>query len=185
MSHRNAGERPDTKGVLGRLKGFQRDTVEYAFERLYRAPHSTRRFLVADEVGLGKTLVARGVIAKAIDHLWDGAHKVGQIDIVYICSNAQIARQNVRRLQVGNSEFDRADRLTLLPRAIRHLRGKRVNFLALTPGTSFDLKSSMGRRDERVLLYHLVQRVWAGSTYRPQEPFPRICEEQGSLPFGN
>ena len=171
MSHRDAGERPDTKAVLSRLKGFQRDTVEYAFERLYRDPHSTRRFLVADEVGLGKTLVARGVIAKAIDHLWDGAHKVGQIDIVYICSNAQIARQNVRRLQVGNSEFDRADRLTLLPRAIRHLRGKRVNFLALTPGTSFDLKSSMGRRDERVLLYHLVQRVWPDRRTGPRNLF--------------
>ena len=171
MSHRDAGERPDTKAVLSRLKGFQRDTVEYAFERLYRDPHSTRRFLVADEVGLGKTLVARGVIAKAIDHLWEGAHKVGQIDIVYICSNAQIARQNVRRLQVGNSEFDRADRLTLLPRAIRHLRGKRVNFLALTPGTSFDLKSSMGRRDERVLLYHLVQRVWPDRRTGPRNLF--------------
>ena len=171
MSHREADERPDTKAVLGRLKGFQRDTVEYAFERLYRDPDSTRRFLVADEVGLGKTLVARGVIAKAIDHLWEGVHKVEQIDIVYICSNAQIARQNVRRLQVGNSEFVRADRLTLLPRAIRHLRGKRVNYLALTPGTSFDLKSSMGRRDERVLLYHLVQRVWPDRHSGPRNLF--------------
>ena len=76
MSRREAGERPDTNAVLDGLKGFQRDTVEYTFERLYQAPDSTRRFLVADEVGLGKTLVARGVIAKAIDHLWDGAHKV-------------------------------------------------------------------------------------------------------------
>ncbi len=171
MSHREAGEHPDTKAVLGRLKGFQRDTVEYAFERLYRDPDSTRRFLVADEVGLGKTLVARGVIAKAIDHLWDGAHKVEQIDIVYICSNAQIARQNVRRLQVGNRQFDRADRLTLLPQVIRHLRGKRVNYLALTPGTSFDLKSSMGRRDERVLLYHMVQRIWPDQRTGPRNLF--------------
>ena len=61
--------RPDTGAVLGRLKGFQRNTVEYAFNRLYCAEDSTRRFLVADEVGLGKTLVARGVIAKTIDRL--------------------------------------------------------------------------------------------------------------------
>ena len=52
----------------------------------------TRRFLVADEVGLGKTLVARGVIAKTIDHLWE---TVDRIDVVYICSNGQIARQNL------------------------------------------------------------------------------------------
>ena len=72
MSPRDPGDRPDTSAVLEGLKGFQRDTVDYAFERLYKAPDSTRRFLVADEVGLGKTLVARGVIARAIDYLWDG-----------------------------------------------------------------------------------------------------------------
>ena len=160
MSARKAGERPDTKAVLAGLKGFQRDTVEYAFERLYRAEDSTRRFLVADEVGLGKTLVARGLIAKAIDHLWDGDQEVEQIDIVYICSNAQIARQNVRRLQIGSGRFVRAGRLGLLPQEIYDLKANRVNYLALTPGTSFDLRSSMGIAQERVVLYHLLQRVW-------------------------
>ena len=160
MNSPRAGERPDTHAVLNVLKGFQRDTVEYAFERLYEAPDSTRRFLVADEVGLGKTLVARGLIAKALDHLWDGPNRVEQIDIVYICSNAQIARQNVRRLQIGSGRFVRAARLGLLPQEIHGLKGNRVNYLALTPGTSFDLRSSMGRREERVLLYHLLQRVW-------------------------
>ena len=167
MSPRRTGERPDTNAVLDGLKGFQRDTVEYAFERLYRAEDSTRRFLVADEVGLGKTLVARGVIAKALDHLWEGDHRVEQIDIVYICSNAQIARQNVRRLQIGSGRFVRAARLGLLPQEIHGLKENRVNYLALTPGTSFDLKSSMGRREERVLLYHLLQRVWPDSRKGP------------------
>ena len=161
MSPRESdGERPDTDAVLDGLKEFQRDTVEYAFERLYRAPDSTRRFLVADEVGLGKTLVARGVIAKALEHLWDGPNRVKQIDILYICSNAQIARQNVRRLQIGSGRFVRAARLGLLPQEIHGLKANRVNFLALTPGTSFDLKSSMGIAQERVVLYHLLQRVW-------------------------
>ena len=171
MNSREAGQRPDTNAVLGGLKGFQRDTVEYAFERLYKAPDSTRRFLVADEVGLGKTLVARGVVAKAIDHLWEGAHTVDRIDVVYICSNAQIARQNVRRLQIGDSRFVRVDRLTLLPQEIQGLKANRVNYLALTPGTSFDLRSSMGRRDERVLLYHMVQRVWPDRRTGPKNLF--------------
>ena len=165
------GERPDANVVLQGLKGFQRDTVEYAFHRLYRAPDSTRRFLVADEVGLGKTLVARGVIAKALDHLWDGPHRVEQIDIVYICSNAQIARQNIRRLRIGESKFWRADRLTLLPQEIHDLKANRINFLALTPGTSFNLRSSMGRWDERVLLYHLVQQVWPDPHMGPKNLF--------------
>jgi len=171
MNHRQADGRPNTDAALNHLKEFQRNTVNYAFERLYRAPDSTRRFLVADEVGLGKTLVARGVIAKAIAHLWDGAHRVERIDIVYICSNAQIAQQNIRRLQIGNSEFVRADRLTLLPREIRRLRGNRLNYLALTPGTSFDLRSSLGRRDERVLLYHLLQRFWPDERAGPKNLF--------------
>ena len=51
---------------LGLLKDFQRRTVRHAFHRLYKAKNSSRRFLVADEVGLGKTLVARGIAAKCI-----------------------------------------------------------------------------------------------------------------------
>ncbi|MDP2389036.1 MAG: hypothetical protein Q8N52_01815, partial [Acidobacteriota bacterium] len=42
------------------------------------------RWLLADEVGLGKTMVARGVIARMIEHLWDMTER---IDVLYICSN--------------------------------------------------------------------------------------------------
>lgn len=73
--------RPDTEGVLEALKPFQRDTVDYVFRRMYLDADTTRRFLVADEVGLGKTMVARGVIARAIDHL---EQQVRRVDIVYI-----------------------------------------------------------------------------------------------------
>ena len=48
--------------ALAGLKDFQRTTVDYVFKRLY-GDVSTSRFLIADEVGLGKTLVARGIIA--------------------------------------------------------------------------------------------------------------------------
>ena len=62
--------------VLGSLKDFQLRTAEFAFEKLFLNPSSPRRFLVADEVGLGKTLVARGVVAKAIDHLWGRVKRI-------------------------------------------------------------------------------------------------------------
>lgn len=181
MSPQRTGERPDPTAVLGGLKGFQRDTVEYAFDRLYTASDSTRRFLVADEVGLGKTLVARGVIAKAIDHLWDGDHRVEQIDIVYICSNAQIARQNVRRLQIGDGRFVRAGRLGLLPRELHDLKANRVNYLALTPGTSFNLRSSMGTAEERVVLYHLLQRVWPDQRKGPMNVLQGYVRNTGNF----
>lgn len=158
MSGPQQAQRPDVEAVLARLKGFQRATVEHAFHRLYLAEDSTRRFLVADEVGLGKTLVARGILAKAIEHQWE---EIERIDVVYICSNTQIARQNANRLRMGaDGAFIPADRLTLLPTKVRDLRGNKVNYLAFTPGTSFDMKSSLGKWEERVVLYWLLQGVW-------------------------
>ena len=73
--------------ALTALKGFQLDTVDYVVKQLY--DEGQRRFLVADEVGLGKTLVARGIVANAIERLEDRG--VRRIDIVYICSNQEIA----------------------------------------------------------------------------------------------
>jgi hypothetical protein len=78
------------------LKDFQVDTVDYVLRRLYDDPDITDRFLVADEVGMGKTLVARGVIEGAIERLQcDGT--VDRIDIIYICSNADRCLTEARR----------------------------------------------------------------------------------------
>ena len=150
--------RIDVDAVLASLKDFQRQTVEHVFGRMYTDPEPTHRFLVADEVGLGKTLVARGVIARTIDHLWD---RVGRMDVVYICSNGDIARQNVNRLNVTRQqEFALASRLTMLPVMLHNLKGRRLNFVSFTPGTSFELKTSLGRSSERALLYHLLDATW-------------------------
>jgi len=149
----------DTDQVLAGLKDFQRATVEHVFDRLFDAPDSTRRFLVADEVGLGKTMVARGVVAKAIDRLnRDG---VDRVDIVYICSNGDIAAQNVRKLDVTGTGAARASRLTLLAKQVRDLRDQSLNLVALTPGTSFEQSGGAGRVDERVLLYWLLREAWS------------------------
>lgn len=154
-----ADGRPNLQEALGGLKDFQRATVEYVFRRMYVDQPSQRRFLVADEVGLGKTLVARGVIAKAIDHLWE---TVDRIDVVYICSNADIARQNINRLrQPGASEFTLASRLTMLPVQVQDLKHSRLNLVSLTPGTSFDPKSKLGSWTERALLYLLLRDAWS------------------------
>ena len=52
---------------LSKLKLFQRHTVEHVCRRFFDDVPAARRFLVADETGLGKSMVARGVIAKTID----------------------------------------------------------------------------------------------------------------------
>lgn len=170
--------RPDPEPVFAGLKDFQRRTVEYAFERLYGAEEPTRRFLVADEVGLGKTLVARGVIAKVVDRLWEERGPGERIDIVYICSNREIAAQNVNRLRLeSDAAFAEPTRMTLLPLTLGTLQSRRLNFISLTPGTSFDPQSSMGVIEERALLHLLLEGEWdlsgapprnllAGSAYR-------------------
>ena len=148
--------KPDTQSILAGLKPFQRDTVEYVFHRLYESPGS-HRFLVADEVGLGKTLVAKGLIAKTIDHLWED---IDRIDVVYICSNADIARQNINRLNITDrKDFAHAKRITLLPRYLHSLDSK-LNFVSFTPGTSFHLKSSLGIWEERALIYWMLRLHW-------------------------
>lgn len=145
------------EAALAPLKAFQRRTVDYVFDRLYGdAP--VRQFLVADEVGLGKTMVARGVIARTIEHLWASTKR---IDILYICSNQAIAAQNLNRLNVlGRRELTLPTRMTLVPlqlRGQRPLDANRVNFISLTPGTTFDLRSATGVVEERALLCHLLR----------------------------
>ena len=154
--------RPPIEDILKPLKPFQRRTVDHAFRRLFEDADSTSRFLVADEVGLGKTLVARGIIARAIDHLWND---VERIDIVYICSNASIARANLPKLQVGGAterSFALATRLTMLAAELARRDGEpgfmdnKLNFVSFTPRTSFEMGHSGGQRRERELLFHLL-----------------------------
>lgn len=149
----------DPTPVLRGLKDFQRATADYVFERLYDRDDPSTRFLVADEVGLGKTLVARGVIAKTIQHLEQEGTK--RIDILYVCSNAEIARQNVRRLNVtGQDDFVLAERITMLPARAKELSRHHINFVSFTPGTSFDLKGGQGNWQERAMLRLMLEKAW-------------------------
>ena len=154
--------RPDVETILKPLKPFQRRTVEHAFHRLFVAKDSTARFLVADEVGLGKTLVARGVIARTVEFLWDD---VERIDVVYICSNSSIARANLPKLKIGDADqrsFALATRLTMLatqfasPDGQSDLAGNKLNFVSFTPGTSFNMGHAAGQARERQVLFHLL-----------------------------
>ena len=150
--------RIDVDRVMRGLKDFQRASADYVFRRMYLDENPAKRFLLADEVGLGKTLVARGVLARAIEHLKD---KSDRVDVLYICSNLAIARQNITRLNVTDEEdFSLASRITLLPTIVKNLKGRRLNFITFTPGTSFRLSSSLGKADERALLHRILKEVW-------------------------
>jgi hypothetical protein len=147
----------DATEALAPLRDFQRRTVDHVFTRLFEDPDPVYQFLVADEVGLGKTMVARGVVAKTIARLWD---TVDRIDVLYICSNQAIARQNLSRLNVlPQSAVALPTRITLLPLQMQGatgLSGNKVNFISLTPGTTFELKSSTGIAQERALIVRML-----------------------------
>ncbi|MBK5966657.1 DEAD/DEAH box helicase [Thiocystis minor] len=151
-------KRFEAAAALAPLKTFQRRTVDYVFDRLYGDQDPVRQFLVADEVGLGKTMVARGVIARTIETLWETTDR---IDILYICSNQAIAAQNINRLNVLNRrELALPTRMTLIPLQVRgdqSLDANRVNFISLTPGTTFDLRSTTGVTQERALLLRMLE----------------------------
>jgi hypothetical protein len=163
---------PNVSNIMAQLKDFQRKTVRYAFKQMFEIKNPTRRFLIADEVGLGKTLVARGLIAKAIDHFKnDIKNGIRRYDIIYICSNTEIAKQNINRLNViggvEKKEITFTSRITLLPVELQELKKNRINFVSFTPGTSFNLRSREGTYKERALIYHILKEKW-NLDYRPK-----------------
>src|SRR4051812_28574236 len=97
-------------------KQFQLDTIEHVYRKLSR---SQSRFLVADEVGLGKTIVARGVIQKFQQNLKNNGNEMngGEQLVLYVCSSSDIGKQNIRKLMSEGGEAlgdGRASRLTML-----------------------------------------------------------------------
>ena len=163
--------RVDVAGTLADLKNFQRRTAKWAYQRMFADHDPAVRFLVADEVGLGKTHVAKGVIAQVIDHL--GRTGDRRHDIVYVCSNAAIARQNLRKLTPEGIDPTPipVDRLTMLP--LVHLQdedeGKPgINLLPITPGTSLNFGMSTGTFRERAVAYTFLRAHWGRAAMEPR-----------------
>lgn len=171
--------------VLSGLTGFQRNTVEHVIGRFY-GPDATDRFLVADETGLGKTIVARGVIARTIEELQSN-DAVDRIDVVYVCSNQDLAHQNLSKLNVtGDDHHGIASRLTLLAKHARRFAPpgggrftKPVNLVSFTPGTSFTKGWSTGTAEERALLFLLLKAPLELTDHRRATGARRVL--QGSL----
>ena len=149
--------------VMGELKDFQRATVE-RIDYLYR--NGQNRILVSDEVGLGKTLVARGTIAKFAKLRREEGDNL--VKVVYICSNATIAEQNLDKLRIDNEV--RAEKSDTSRLSMQHLNifkqendvnvlNKYIQLIPLTPQTSFKFFNNAGTVGERALIYTILKRV--------------------------
>lgn len=143
---------------LSGLKDFQSASVEALYEGLYE--RNQTRMLLADEVGLGKTVVARGLIARVLkQRLEDGNFE--PFKVTYICSNQILARENLRKLNplpksVGMKPL--ASRIAYLAyeEGENHDPGGRqvpLELNTLTPDTSFQPSSGTGNMSERAAIY--------------------------------
>jgi hypothetical protein len=152
--------------TIAALADFQRATVSAAAAALGRAGTHGARFLVADEVGLGKTLVARGVIAALLKkHLRRPAR--GMFRVVYVCSNNALAQENVGKLAVFQGQererwmqvptFSRLAELGMRPPEQR--KNERVlEICSLTPGTSLSFRNGPGNARERYIIWRALDR---------------------------
>ncbi|MGE0447184.1 MAG: hypothetical protein AB7P99_18315, partial [Vicinamibacterales bacterium] len=136
-----------------RMADFQQAAASLICDRLLDRKGS-RRFLLADEVGLGKTIVARGVLEE-----WRRRRKNRDLTVVYLCSNAEIAKQNKSKLtrSIGEAagSVKTLSRVTQL--ALESSGRSAFTLYSFTPGTS--LSRGTGLKWERQLLLFLVYRV--------------------------
>jgi hypothetical protein len=142
------------------LKPFQQATVSAAIAAF---EHPPLRFLIADEVGLGKTLVAQHIV----DELARKKRR-GPLVVFYVCSNLTIACQNRKKLldilpdredrKAARCKEDRLTMLLTIPRPSNHLK---FHLYTLTPDTSIPVRSKSrsgcGRQEERALLKALLE----------------------------
>ena len=144
-------------------KPFQIATVK-AVTKAFRSKRSHRRFLVADEVGLGKTIVAREVIKQMMNQL------KRPLRVIYVCSNLAIRGQNQDSLLkvLPPDERDYAlchvDRLSLITEVDQPTHSK-LHLYSLTPDTSVPFRKNRrrdGRKEERALVHALVEKLWPG-----------------------
>lgn len=149
--------------VLSELMDFQRATVE-RIDYLYR--HNQHRVLVCDEVGLGKTFVARGTVAKLAKLRREEGDNL--FKVVYVCSNSTIADQNLQKLRISRDTQAYSSAYARLSMQHLHIfrqeseaadQNSFIQLLPLTPDTSFHMTSGKGIASERALMYAHLKRL--------------------------
>ncbi len=143
-----------------RPKDFQKAAINRICEIFSTGVQN--KVLLADEVGLGKTIVARGVI----ETLAQKHHSVNAkpFRVVYICSNANIANQNAEKLGVPKKDCLKVSESRLSMQHLKILQRQenapgKTQLIPLTPATSFSLTNGCGTQNERALIFALLHRL--------------------------
>ena len=140
------------------LTDFQQRTAD----RIYEIFHGgQRRVLLADEVGLGKTIVAREVVKRVSSWHQTELHD-DHFKVVYICSNISIASQNAQKLGIEDQMNVSESRLSMQHLKIYESAGTGHAYeqlIPLTPATSFSMTSGCGNQAERALMLAHLRRL--------------------------
>ena len=144
---------------MSKAKDFQQATAERIIQ-IFKS--GQKRVLLSDEVGLGKTIMARTVVemAKSLP----GVETDGIYRVVYVCSNQNIIQQNTRNLGIPKEDIMQMQdsrlsmqHLILQERKIQQESKQGTDLpqqlIPLTPSTSFSITSGAGNGAERALIY--------------------------------
>ena len=150
-------------------KDFQEATAARIVD-LFRRGHN--RVLLADEVGLGKTIVAKTIVEKT--GVWRKEINDPDYVVVYICSNAGIANQNCSKLGIAkeNRVSISEGRLSMQHLMLAETESRtNVRLLPMTPATSFQVKSGAGTAHERALAYLIMDYSGVCGSYSKELSF--------------
>lgn len=132
------------------LLPFQACTVKWVLKQLNGKSRPAYRFLVADEVGLGKTKVAAEIIRSMLKDK-------GRLTVLYVTSNLDICQQNRQKLcDDPKGSIVQPDRICLL--YSQKLKRNGLKIISVTPSTSLNLARGTGSMAERVYIARYLSK---------------------------
>ena len=163
------------KATADRISGIFREAT-VGEDGLEKKSGGQRRVLLADEVGLGKTIIAREVISRVREM----RKEVGDdmFRVVYVCSNMNIVRQNISNLGI-REKLDMSESRLSMQHLIIFKKDRELKkaspgempemIIPLTPGTSFSQNgSSIGNMPERALMAGVLSRLEGLKDYKEE-----------------
>ena len=148
---------------MSKAKDYQQATAERIIE-IFNS--GQKRVLLSDEVGLGKTIMARTVVemAKTLPGIKDD----GVYRVVYVCSNQNIIQQNTRNLGIPQKDIMQMQdcRLSMQHLILQERKMQQEakqgtdlpqQLIPLTPSTSFSITSGAGNGAERALIFAILK----------------------------
>lgn len=157
---------------MSKAKDFQLATAKRIIE-IFKS--GQKRVLLSDEVGLGKTIMARTVVemAKSLP----GVETDGVYRVVYVCSNQNIIQQNTRNLGIPKEDIMQIQdsRLSMQHLILQERKmlqeskrgiGLPQQLIPLTPSTSFSVTGGPGNAYERALIFAIIKDMEEFSSHK-------------------